>query len=118
MLWIIGSMVLALIGTLLMSILIVAGRADDRMESTNPIEPSTGLPFSAEDKIRIVLEGFHNQIPVSDVCKREGIPSTLYYSWAKDFIDQAKPVLRETVSVVPRKKGVRELERKNVALNW
>jgi hypothetical protein len=38
-----------------MCILIVGGRANERMESTKLIEPSTGLPLSAEDKIRIVL---------------------------------------------------------------
>lgn len=93
MLWIIGSMVLVLFGTLLMCTLIVGGRADDRMESTKLIEPSTGLPLSAEDKIRIVLEGFHNQISVSDLCKREGISPALYYSWVNDFIDAGKACL-------------------------
>ena len=86
MLWIIGSMALVSIGTLLICILIVGGRANDRMESTKFIEPSTRLPFSAEDKIRIVLEGFQNRIPVSDLCKREGISPALYYSWVNDFI--------------------------------
>jgi len=95
MLWIIGSMVLALFGTVLMCILIVGGRADDRMESTKPIVPSIRLPFSAEDKIRVVLEGFHDQIPVSDLCKKEGISSVLYYSWVNDFIDAGKVRLNE-----------------------
>jgi len=90
MLWIIGSMALVLFGTVLMCILIVGRRADDRMESINLIEPSIRLPFSAEDKIRVVLEGFHNQIPVSDLCKREGISPALYYSWVNDFIEAVK----------------------------
>ncbi len=56
MLWIIGSMALVFFGTVLMCILIVGGRTDDRMETTKLIKPSIRLPFSAEDKIRVVLE--------------------------------------------------------------
>jgi len=41
--------------------------------------------FSAEEKIRIVLEGFRKEIPVSDLCRRESVASCLYYSWLKDF---------------------------------
>ena len=90
MLWIIGSMALVLFGTVLMSILIVGGRADDQMESTKLIEPSIHLPFSAEDKIRVVLEGFHNQISVSHLCEREGISPAMYYSWVNNFIEAGK----------------------------
>lgn len=90
MLWIIGSMALVLFGIFFMCMLIVGRRADDRMESINLIESSIRLPFSAEDKIRVVLEGFHNQIPVSDLCKREGISPALYYSWVNDFIEAGK----------------------------
>ena len=60
------------------------------MESSKLIEPSTRSPFSAEDKIRVVLEGFYNQISVSDLCNREGISSALYHSWVNDFIDAGK----------------------------
>jgi len=90
MLWIIGSMALVLFGIFFMCMLIVGRRADGRMESINLIESSIRLPFSAEDKIRVVLEGFHNQIPVSDLCKREGISPALYYSWVNDFIEAVK----------------------------
>ena len=87
MLWIAGSTALVLFGTVLMCVLTVGGRADDRMELTKLIEPSIRLPFSAEDKIRVVLEGFQNQIAVSDLCKRKGISPALYYSWVNDFIE-------------------------------
>jgi len=118
MLWIIGSMALVLIGTLLMCILIVGGRANDRMESTKFIEPSTRLPFSAEEKIRIVLEGFQNQIPVSDLCKREGISPALYYSWVNDFIDAGKARLIGDSLRSATQRGAKVLEGENVALNY
>jgi transposase len=50
--------------------------------------------FSAEDKIRIVLEGFRREVPVSDLCRREEISTAIYYSWLKDFMEAGKARLR------------------------
>lgn len=50
--------------------------------------------FSAEDKIRIVLEGFRKEIPVTDLCRREGMSTALYYSWTKDFMEAGKSRLK------------------------
>jgi len=87
MLWIAGSIAFVLFGAVVMCILIIGRRADDRIELSKLIDPSIRLPSSAEDKVRIVLEGFKNQIPVSGLRKREGISPALDYSWAKGFID-------------------------------
>ena len=83
MLWIAGSIAFVLFGAVVMCILIIGGRADHRIELSKLIDPSIRLPSSAEDKVRIVLEGFQNQISVSDPRKREGISPALDYSWAK-----------------------------------
>ena len=58
------------------------------------VRAKTRRQFSAEDKIRIVLEGFRKEIPVSDLCRREGISSALYYSWLKDFMEGGKARLK------------------------
>jgi transposase len=50
--------------------------------------------FSSEDKIRIVLEGFRKEQPISDLCRREGLSSALYYSWLKDFMEAGKARLK------------------------
>jgi len=50
--------------------------------------------FSSEDKIRIVLEGFRKEQPISDLCRREGVSSALYYSWLKDFMEAGKGRLK------------------------
>ena len=50
--------------------------------------------FSAEDKIRIVLEGFRKEIAVTDLCRREGLSTALYYSWLKDFMEAGKSRLK------------------------
>lgn len=116
MFWIAGSMALVLFGTILMCILIIGGRADDRMELSKLIEPSTRLPFSAEDKIRVVLEGLHNEISVSDLCKREGISSVLYYSWLRDFMEAGKARLRGDSRRNATQSRVKELKEENVLL--
>ena len=58
------------------------------------VRAQTRRRFSAEDQIRIVLEGFRKEIPVSDLCRREGISSALYYSWLKDFMEAGKARLK------------------------
>ena len=54
----------------------------------------TRRKFSAEDKIRIVLEGFRKEIPVSDLCRKESISSAIYYNWLKDFMEAGKALLK------------------------
>ncbi len=54
------------------------------------IRRATRRRFSAEEKIRIVLEGLRGVIPVTELCRREGISSALYYRWSKAFLDAGK----------------------------
>lgn len=58
------------------------------------VHRQTRRRFSAEDKIRIVLEGFRKELPVSDLCRRESLSSALYYSWLKDFMEAGKARLK------------------------
>ena len=46
--------------------------------------------FSAEEKIRIVLEGLRGEDSVAELCRREGIASNLYYRWSKEFLEAGK----------------------------
>jgi transposase len=50
--------------------------------------------FSAEEKIRIVMEGIRGDISVSELCRREGIHNTVYYKWLKEFMEAGKRRLR------------------------
>ena len=51
-----------------------------------------------EEKIRIVLEGFRHEVPIRDLCRREGIRPNVYYAWLRDFIEAGKMRLaRDTV---------------------
>ena len=54
------------------------------------IRRKTRRQFSAEEKIRIVLEGLRGEQSVTELCRREGIAATLYYRWSKDFLEAGK----------------------------
>ena len=43
-----------------------------------------GVSFSAEEKIRIVLDGLRGQHSIAELCRRESVAKSLYYSWSKD----------------------------------
>jgi hypothetical protein len=90
MLWIIGSIVMIFLGTVLMCALIAGGRADERKEMIFRMEPPFPLPYSDEEKLRVVLEGFHTQVSVSNLCEREGISPILFDSWVNDLIAAGK----------------------------
>ena len=73
----------------------------------------TRRKFSAEEKIRIVLEGFRRDTPIRDLCHREGIHPATYYAWLKDFMEAGKERLtRDTVRDASRIE-VRDLQRDN-----
>ena len=54
------------------------------------IKQASKKRFTAEHKIRIVLEGLRNEVSVSEICRREGIANVTYYKWSKDFLDAGK----------------------------
>ena len=51
------------------------------------IRRRTRRKFAPEEKIRIVLEGLRGEQSISELCRREGIAQSQYYSWSKDFMD-------------------------------
>ena len=59
------------------------------------IRRATRRHFSAEDKIRIVLDGLRGEDSIAELCRREGIVQNLYYRWSKDFLEAGKKRLDE-----------------------
>jgi len=49
------------------------------------IKRKTRRQYSAEEKIRIVLDGLRGEESVAELCRREGISQGIYYKWSKDF---------------------------------
>ena len=60
----------------------------DRM--VKDIRRKTRKKQSSEDKIRIVLEGMRGEDSIAELCRREGIAQSLYYSWSKEFLEAGK----------------------------
>jgi len=54
------------------------------------IRRATRRHFSAEDKIRIVLEGLRGDDSIAELCRKEGIAQSLYYVWSKDLMEAGK----------------------------
>jgi transposase len=61
------------------------------------IRKATRRKFSADQKIRIVLEGLRGETAISEICRREGIASSVYYKWSKAFLDSGKNGLTRAV---------------------
>ena len=72
--------------------------------------------FPAEEKIRIVMEGIRAEVPVSDLCRREGIHPTIYYKWLKDFMEAGKGRLRGNAKREATNHEVQELRQQNERL--
>ena len=51
---------------------------------------ATRKQYSAEEKIRIVLEGLRGEYSIAELCRREGIAQSLYYAWSKEFLEAGK----------------------------
>ena len=54
------------------------------------IRRATRRKFSADEKIRIVLEGLRGEIAISELCRREVIAASVYYKWSKTFLGASK----------------------------
>ena len=59
-------------------------------QSVRDIRRKTRKQYSAEEKIRIVLEGLRGEESIAALCRREGIAESLYYSWSKEFLEAGK----------------------------
>jgi transposase len=69
----------------------MTGRQGSSPESiVREIKRQTRRKFTAEEKIRIVLEGLRGEAGITDLCRKEGIHPTMYYKWSKAFLEAGK----------------------------
>jgi transposase len=80
------------------------------------IRQATRKKYTAEEKIRIVLEGLRGEIPISELCRREGIAPTMYYRWSKAFLDAGKNGLTRDTQRDMTSDEVRALKDENATL--
>jgi transposase len=97
-----------------------------RQKSVGPQSPSERLVkdirratrkhYSAEDKIRIVLDGLRGEESIAALCRREGIAESLYYSWSKEFLEAGKRRLAGDTARAATSDEVKDLRREAGAL--
>jgi len=75
------------------------------------IRRATRKHYSAEDKIRIVLDGLRGEYSIAELCRREGIAESLYYSWSKEFLEAGKRRLAGDTARAATTEEVKELRR-------
>jgi len=80
------------------------------------IRRKTRRKYSAEEKIRIVLEGLQGDHTVAELYRREGISEALYYRWSKDFLEAGKSRLVGDIKREANSKQVKALYQENEQL--
>ena len=75
------------------------------------IRRATRRHFSAEDKIRIVLEGLRGEDSIAELCRKEGIAQSLYYTWSKEFMEAGKRRLAGDTARAATTDEVKDLRR-------
>ncbi len=80
------------------------------------IRRQTRRHFSAEDKIRIVLDGLRGEDSIAELCRREGIAQSLYYVWSKEFMEAGKRRLAGDTARAATTDEVKDLRREASAL--
>jgi transposase len=80
------------------------------------IRRQTRRQYSAEEKIRIVLEGLRGEENISELCRREGIAPSMYYGWSKEFLEAGKRRLAGDTARAATSGEVKDLRREATAL--
>ena len=80
------------------------------------IRRATRRHFSAEDKIRIVLDGLRGDDSIAELCRIEGIAQSLYYVWSKEFLEAGKRRLAGDSARAATTDEVKDLRRETGAL--
>ena len=75
------------------------------------IRRATRKQYSAEEKIRIVLDGLRGESSIAELCRREGIVESLYYSWSKELLEAGKRRLAGDTARAATSEEVKDLRR-------
>lgn len=80
------------------------------------IQRQTRRQYSAEEKIRIVLEGLRGEESVAEICRREGLNTNIYYRWSKEFLEAGKKRLNGDTTREATAPEVQSIKSENEAL--
>ena len=85
-------------------------------QTVRDIRRATRRHYSAEEKIRIVLEGLRGEDSIAELCRREGINSNVYYRWSKEFLEAGKKRLAGDTVREATSDEVKQLRTESTAL--
>ncbi len=85
-------------------------------KAVRDIRRRTRRRFSAEEKIRIVIEGLRGEEGIASLCRREGIAANLYYRWSKEFLEAGKKRLLGDTQREASSSEVSDLRKENARL--
>jgi len=91
-------------------------RDEETKQFIRDIRLNTRRKFTAEGKIRIILEGLRRETPIRDLCRREGIRPSTYYAWLKDFMEAGKERLQRDTARDATRAEVQALKGENERL--
>src|SRR4051812_26875636 len=80
------------------------------------IRRATHRHFSAEEEIRVVLEGLRGEASIAELCRRQGIASSMYHGWSKEFLEAGKKRLAGDKARAATSDEVKDLRREAQAL--
>jgi transposase len=89
---------------------------DGAEKAVRDIRRATRRRFSAEEKIRIVIDGLRGEDSIAELCRREGINQNLYYRWSKEFMEAGKKRLAGDSAREATSDEVKGLRREAAAL--
>lgn len=93
---------------------------EDKKQSASSIvreiKRRTRRVFSAEEKIKIILEGLRGEESVAALCRRYGIHENNYYNWSKDFLEAGKKRLSGDTERNANSEEVKDLREQNSEL--
>jgi transposase len=92
------------------------GADDNARELIGRTKRATRRRFTPEEKVRIVIEGIRGEVPISALCRREGIRTNVFYKWLKDFMEAGKARLKGDTQREANRAEVDGLRRENERL--
>ena len=93
-----------------------SGPQSSAEEHVREIRRATRKQYSSGEKVRIVLAGLRGEDSISELCRREGIAQSLYYSWSKEFLEAGKKRLAGDTARQATSAEVKDLRAESLAL--
>ena len=89
---------------------------DSTEKAVRDIRRATRRHYSAQEKIRIVLEGLRGEDSIAQLCRKEGINQNLYYRWSKAFLEAGKKRLSGDTAREATSEEVKDLRQEALGL--